>query len=100
MVFYGIDDDGTLVGADIGRQDFDQRVHNSIRNTVSPQPTVEVSERRVMGTAVLMILVPPWDRKTIYQDTKDGRYYIRRGTNIFALKPEELRKLAEGTYVV
>jgi hypothetical protein len=100
VIFYGIDDDGTLVGSDVRRQDFDQKIHNSIRNTISPQPTVEVSERGVMGTVVLMILVPPWDRKTIYQDTKDGRYYIRRGTNIFALKPDELRKLTEGTYVV
>jgi len=100
IVFYGITDDGVFVGTDERRQDFDQKVHNSIRNTISPQPTIEVSERAVMGTAILMIIVPPWDRKTIYQYTKDGRYYIRRGTSIFALKPEELRKLAEGIYVV
>lgn len=100
VIFYGIDDDGTLVGTDLRRQDFDQKIHNSIRNTISPQPSVEVTERKVMGTSVLMILVPPWDRNTIYQDTKDGRYYIRRGTNIFALKPEELGKLTKGSYVV
>ncbi len=99
VIFYGIEDDGTIVGSDVRRQDLDQRVQNSIRNTISPQPHVEILEKNVMGNAVVLILIPPWDKKTIYQNTKDGRYYIRRGTNIFALRPEELRELSRGAHV-
>ncbi len=99
IIFYGIDDGGAIIGADMRRQDLDQKIQNSVRNTVSPPPSVEIKERKVMGAAVLLIVVPPWDRKTIYQNTMDGRYYIRRGTNIFALRPEEIRKLHQGDYV-
>lgn len=100
IILYGIDDDGTIIGADMRRQDFDQKIQNSVRNTVSPPPSIEIKERKVLGSAVLLVVVPPWDRKTIYQYTMDGRYYIRRGTNIFALKPEEIKKLSQGASVV
>jgi predicted transcriptional regulator len=100
VIFYGVDDDGTIIGADMRRQDFDQKIQNSVRNTVSPSPSIEIKERKVMGALVLLVVVAPWDRKTIYQDTMDGRYYIRRGTNIFALKPDEIRKLSQGVFVV
>lgn len=100
VIFYGIDDSGTVIGSDLRRHDLDQRVQNSVRNTLSPQPNVQVVERNVMGSSVLLIVVPQWDRKTIYQYTKDGNYYIRKGANIFALRPEELSKLHKGQYVV
>ncbi len=100
VIFYGIDDSGTVIGSDLRRHDLDQRVQNSVRNTLSPQPNVQVVERNVMGSTVLLVVVPPWDRKTIYQYTKDGNYYIRKGANIFALRPEELSKLHKGQYVV
>lgn len=100
IIFYGIDDLGTVIGSDIRRHDLDQRVQNSIRNTLSPQPNVQVIERNVMGSSVLLVLVPPWDKKTIYQYTKDEKYYIRKGTNVFALRPEELSLLHKGQYVI
>ena len=99
VIFYGVDDDGTIIGADMRRQDFDQKIQNSVRNTVSPSPSIEIKERKPMGSVVFLVVVPPWDRKTIYQNTMDGRYYIRRGTNIFALKPDEIKKLSQGDFV-
>lgn len=100
VIFYGVDDDGTIIGADMTRQHLDQRIQNSIRNTISPSPSVDIKERKLIGSVVLLVAVPPWDRKTIYQYTMDGRYYIRRGTNIFALKPDEMKKLSQGVFVV
>jgi len=100
IILYGVDDNGVIIGADMRRQDLDQKIQNSVRNTVSPAPSIEIKERNVLGSKVLLVVVHPWDRKTIYQDTMDGRYYIRRGANIFALRPEEIRKLLRGVYVV
>ena len=100
IILYGVEDDGSIIGADMRRQDLDQKIQNSVRNTVSPSPSIEIKERKVMGSAVLLVVVPPWDRKTIYQNTMDGRYYIRRGANIFALKPDEMKKLSQGVIVV
>lgn len=100
VIFYGIDDAGTIIGSDLRRHDLDQRIHNSVRNTLSPQPNIQVVERNVLGSSVLLIVVPSWDKKTIYQYTKDNHYYIRKGANIFALKPEEISKLSKGQYVV
>jgi hypothetical protein len=100
IIFYGVDDDGAIIGADVRRQDFDQKIQNSVQYTISGRPGIEINERKVLRTTILLVIIPPWDRKTIYQYTKDGRYYIRRGTNIFALKPDEIKKLSQGTYVV
>jgi hypothetical protein len=100
LIFYGVADDGSIVGSDRRRQDLDQSLQNSIRTTISPQPSIEIKEREVIGQSILVIVTPPWDRKTLYQYTKDSRFYIRRGTNVFSLKPEEISKLGKGEYVV
>jgi hypothetical protein len=100
LILYGVNDDGSIIGADMRRQDFDQKIQNSVRNTISPAPSIEIKERKVLGCNVLLVVVPPWDKKTIYQYTMDGRYYIRRGTNIFAVEPDEIRKLSQGVSVV
>lgn len=100
LIFYGIDDDGYVIGSDFRRQDFDQAIQNSVRNTISPQPNIEVFERYVLGHMVLIVVIPPWDRKNIYQYKMDGRIYIRKGTNNFVITPEELKKLGRGEDVV
>jgi hypothetical protein len=100
IILYGIDDSGTILGSNIKRQDFDQRIHNSIRNTINPSPNVDIIEKDVMGAKIILVIIPPWDRKSLYQYTKKGRYLIRKGTNKFALQPDELKKLSQGIYVV
>lgn len=100
ILFYGIDDDGSIIGSNTNRQLFDQKIQNSTRNTISPQPNIAIKERNVLGSKVIMIICPPWDRRTFYQYTKDGRYYIRKGNNVFALQPNEISKLGRGEYIV
>jgi len=100
LLFYGIDDDGSIVGSDLRRQDFDQSLQNSVRNTISPQPNIKIEEKEVMGHKILVVVIPPWDRKNIYQYRKDRRNYIRKGTNVFVLTPNELTKLGKGKFVV
>jgi len=100
FIFYGIDDSGTILGSDCIRQEFDQRIQNSIRNTITPHPNIEIHDKDVMGTKIILIMVPPWDKKSIYQFTKKQRYLIRKGTNKFALSPDELRKISKGEYVI
>lgn len=99
IIFYGIDDDGTIIGSDCTKQLFDQKIQNSIRHTISPAPQIEIIGKDVMGTKIILIKIPPWDRKSFYQYTKKERYLIRKGTNKFALKPEELKKLSKGEYI-
>jgi len=100
IIFYGIDDDGTIIGSDMKRQDFDQKIQNSIRNTISPSPNIEIKDRNVMGSKILIVIISAWDRKTIYQYTVDNRYYIRKGTNVFALQPDEIKRLSKGEPIV
>ena len=99
ILFYGIDDGGTVLGTDLVRQEFDQRIQNSVRNTISPAPHIDIKEKNVMGIKIILIVIPPWDRKSLYQYTKKGRYLVRKGTNKFAIQPEELKKLSRGDYV-
>lgn len=100
IIFYGIDDDGTIIGSDIKRQDFDQKLHNSIRYTLDPQPNITIRGKDVMGYDIILVIIPPWDRNTFYEYTKEHRYFIKKGTNVFSLKTEELNLLRQGKYVV
>jgi hypothetical protein len=98
MIFYGVDDDGTIQGSDVKRQKFDQPLQNSVKNAIAPAVTFTLKAVSVMGAEVLVVLVPPWNRRDVYQF--DEKVLIRKGTNVFAAKPEELKKLHRGEYVI
>jgi predicted HTH transcriptional regulator len=98
MVFYGVDDTGKIHGTDVTRQKFDQPLQNSVKNSISPAAIITLSSVSVMGTEVLVVVVPPWNRSDVYQF--DERILIRKGTNAFAAKTEEMRKLFLGEPIV
>jgi predicted HTH transcriptional regulator len=98
IIFYGIDNDGNIEGSDVSQQKLDQPLQNSIRNSISPAATIPLHTVQVMGSSIIVIAVPPWNKKEVYQF--DGRILIRRGTNVFVAKPEEVRRLHSGMYVV
>ncbi len=97
MIFYGVEDDGTIQGSDVRRQNFDQPLQNSVKNSIAPAATVALKSVSAMGNEVLVIIVPPWNRRDVYQF--DEKVLIRKGTNVFAARPEELKKLHKGEYI-
>src|SRR6266853_2051683 len=94
VILYGVDDTGRIVGTDLARQRLDQPLQNAVRNSISPAAHIQLRSLKVMGTEILVIIVPPWNRKDVY--FYDGRAYVRKGTNAFPAKPEEIRKLHRG----
>jgi len=98
FIFYGVEDDGTISGSDKRRQDLDQALQNSIRNTISPPLNVKIQEKNVLGQTLIVIDIPPWNREDVYH--YEGRVLIRKGTNVFVATPEESRKLFQGQYVI
>lgn len=98
LLLYGIEDDGTIAGAGVSRQDFDQPLQNSIKNSIAPAAVIKLHSVSVMGSDVLVIIVPPWNRSDIYQTGE--RILIRKGTNVFAARPEEVKKLHRGEAVI
>ncbi|HEY2934407.1 MAG TPA: ATP-binding protein [Acidobacteriota bacterium] len=97
-VLYGVDDSGTIQGSDISRQKLDQAVQNSVKSNIFPAAVVKLHTVTVLGHEVIAIAVPPWNRKDVYHF--EDRVLIRKGTNVFAARPEESRKLHRGIYVV
>lgn len=97
IIFYGVDDDGVIAGTDIARQRLDQQVQNSVRNTISPSPGIHMRSSLVLGTELILIQVPPWNRRTVY--FYEGRVYVRKGTNVFEANPEEVRRLHGGEII-
>jgi predicted HTH transcriptional regulator len=98
MILYGIDDDGTIIGTDLTKQKLDQPLHNSVKNTVTPAPVFRLESVKVFGTEVLVIIVPPWNRRDVYQFQE--KFYVRKGTNVFAARTEEVKTLFSGQYII
>jgi len=98
LIFYGVEDDGTIVGTDKKKQQFDQPLQNCIKDNISPSLVVDLSQKDVLGHTILIIRIPSWNRKDVYH--YEGRVYIRKGTNVFVAKPEESKKLHAGKYII
>ena len=98
LILYGVADDGSIHGTDVPRQKLDQPLQNSIRNSIAPSIVIKLASVKVTGYEILVIGIPPWNRKNVYQI--NGVIYVRKGTNVFSAKPDEVRKLHEGAYVI
>lgn len=98
LLFYGLEDDGTIAGVDKTRQVFDQEVQNSIKNTITPSLVVQIKKVKVLGQTVFVVSIPAWNKNVVYQYR--GRVYLRKGTNVFIATPEELKDLHKGKPVV
>ncbi len=98
IIFYGVEDDGTLLGTDKTRQQIDQPLQNSVRNSIAPSAIIRIVQKEILGQKILLILVSPWNKKDVY--LYQGKPLIRKGTNVFGVAPEELRKLHEGKYII
>ncbi len=98
LILYGVDDDGKATGSDVPRQKLDQALQNSIKNSISPAATVTLRSVPVMGVEILVIIVPPWNRRDVFQF--DEKVLLRKGTNAFGAKPEELKRLHQRKCIV
>ena len=98
IIFYGVEDDGSIDNADMRRQVFDQKAQNSVRNTISPAISIQIIEKDTLGYKIFLIVVPAWNKRDVYQ--YEGRVYLRHGANVFVARPEEVRRLHRGEVVV
>jgi len=98
LILYGVENDGTITGTDRRRQELDQPLQNSVRNSILPSLVIDIAEKDVLGHKIILIRIPAWNRKDVYQ--YEGRVHIRLGTNVFVAKPEQSRKLHSGVPIV
>ncbi len=98
LLFYGVEDNGKIVGTDLARHKFDNQLQNSVKHTISPSVTITIKSVKIIGNEIIVVLIPAWNKKDVYQ--YDGRTLIRQGTNDFIASPDEVRKLHDGKYVV
>lgn len=97
IIFYGIEDGGAIGDTDRTRHSFEESIQNSVRNNINPPLPIKIVEKIVLGHAIILVCVPPWNRKEVY--LFDGRAYIRRGNVNFVVKSEELKRLSKGEYI-
>ncbi|MCZ6744422.1 MAG: ATP-binding protein [Alphaproteobacteria bacterium] len=97
MIFYGVSDDGKVQGSDQSQQQFDQSLQNCLRDSFDPPVTVTINHKKVMGSEIFVLIVPPWNKSDVY--LYRSRAFIRKGTNVFAVKSQEIKKLYGGEYI-
>lgn len=98
LLFYGVEDDGTISGSDMPRQKFDERLQGSLGANISPSLIVKILEKDILGHKIILIVIPSGSKRSVYQ--MDGRVYIRKGTIKTIATPEESKMLHQGKYVV
>lgn len=67
LIFYGVENDGTIAGTDKHRQELDQSLQNSVHNAISPALIIDIQEKDVLGYKIILIRIPPWNKKDVYQ---------------------------------
>lgn len=97
IIFYGIEDGGAIGDTDKSRHSFEESIQNSVRNNINPPLAITVIEKNILGHIIILVCIPPWNRKTVY--LFDGRAYIRRGNVVFVVKSDELKKISRGEYI-
>ncbi len=97
IILYGVQDDGTIEGSDKSRQTFDQSLQNSLHNTVSPSARVKLCQKTILGSSILIIVVPPWNRKDVYM--YEGRTYTRKGSSVLVADSNDVRRLHNSQYL-
>lgn len=93
-VFCGIRDDKTIAGLGETFKEFEPRVCNLVRNKIKSLPTIDMHCVDVGAVQVAVLMMPPWDGKTVYYF--DDKVYVRTGTHTFVPDPETIRKLYGG----
>jgi len=49
LILYGVENDGTITGTDKRRQELDQPLQNSVRNSILPSLVIDIAEKDVLG---------------------------------------------------
>lgn len=93
IILYGIEDDGTLQGSSIKAQDLDQPLQNSIKDNITPSLNIEITQVDVLGSVVIVVIVPPKQKGVVY--LLGGSAVIRKGTNVFQVKADQLKPLLD-----
>ncbi len=75
-----------------------ESVQNAVKNSINPSPVIRLQSVPVLGAEVIAILVPPWNRRDVYQ--YEGRTYVRKGTNVFQATVDEVKRLHKGQTMV
>ncbi|NQU98995.1 ATP-binding protein [Candidatus Woesearchaeota archaeon] len=98
IILYGVEDSGKIVGTDLRAQELDQPLQNTIRDSIDPSPpNVKIKQQKVLGQEIILLSVPAWNRKEVYQ--YNHKVYVRKGTNAFPAKSADTRKLHKGQYL-
>ena len=97
LIFYGVEDDGTIKGSDITTQELDPQLQNSIKNNIYPTIVIDLFQKEVNSVEIIIIRIPPWNRSDVYHF--NDRVVISIGTNAFYAKDEQSKKLHSGTYI-
>jgi hypothetical protein len=100
LIFYGVEDDGAIIGSDQTRDKFSAAIQQSVKDSLTPSLVVKVIEKDILGHVIQLIYIPPRLKKTVYQYLPDERYYIRKDTIICSLRPDELKLLHSGKSIV
>ncbi|MEM0143952.1 MAG: ATP-binding protein [Candidatus Parvarchaeum sp.] len=91
LIFYGVDDSGKVIGTAEKKQKLDECLQNSILNTIDPPLIIDIAEKPIENLKILIIHIPPRNLEKFYQYR--GTTFIRKGTNVFIAKSDEIKKL-------
>ena len=89
-VYFGIDDDGRIVGQQIGKSTLHD-ISKAISNWIEPKVYLDIQAKKIQGKDCIVVKVSGHD--AVY--SARGRYYLRMREEDKKLSVDELRHLVE-----
>ncbi len=94
VIFVGVDDDGNVVGVDVGRGSLENLAHQIVQNT-DPKVYPEIKVERIFGKPVIEIRVSERSDKPVFAK---GIAYKRVGKSNVKMDRDEIVNLLRKTY--
>jgi len=98
IIFYGIEDDGTVTGSDKKKQELDAPLMDCINRNINPPVKAQLYSKKYLGYEIILIVIPPHKKKTVH--FYDGRPLIRKSTIICVMSPAETKILYKGGEII
>ena len=101
-ILFGVDDEGAVLGLTGDLEEHERRLHNMLRDRITPSPTYDLTRYRLRTKHLLALVIHAGAGRlhALAMSTNKPEYFVRRGATTFYARPEELARIVHAALPV